>query len=220
VLGIEYNSMLTPESFFSLDGFAHRELFAEAAYVWEALGRLEAYLKKQKLGKIEVSIPESAYLKNREQISIGKGSSVEPGAYIEGPCVLGENCVVRHGAYIRGNVIAGDGCVIGHATEIKHSILLNTAHAAHFNYVGDSILGNGTNLGAGAKLANYRFDHAEVCVVVDGKKIRTGLKKFGAIVGDGAQIGCNAVTNPGTLLMPKKFIHPCQTVGGLCRQHS
>jgi NDP-sugar pyrophosphorylase family protein len=212
--------MHAPEDFFSLEKFAHKALFKEATYVWEALHHLKNYLDSMQLGKIEVEIPAGVYLKNPEKISIGPGTVVEPGAYIEGPCAIGKECQVRHGAYVRPYIVTGDACVIGHATEVKHAIFLNDAHAAHFNYVGDSILGNGTNLGAGVKLANYRFDHAEIAVLADQNRVATGLKKLGAIVGDGTQIGCNAVTNPGTLLFPKTFIYPCQTVGGLCRQRS
>ena len=204
-----------PSSFFSLAGYVHAELFDGAACVWEALGRLSSYLGKQKLGNIEVEIPEGVHLVNKDLISIGRGTVVEPGVYISGPCLIGENCVIRHGAYIRGDVVTGSGCVIGHATEIKHSILLNDACAAHFNYVGDSILGNGVNLGAGVKLANFKLDHKEVCIFFKGEKVLTGLKKFGAVLGDGVQLGCNAVTSPGTLMGPQSFCYPCAYVKGI-----
>lgn len=202
------------EAFFDLEGFAHRELFAECEYVWEALLHLEAYLERVELGNIECSIPEGAYLLHPELISIGEGTVVEPGSFIRGPCIIGKNCEVRHGAYIRGNVITGDGCILGHDSELKNSILLNEVCAAHFNYVGDSILGNRVNLGAGVKLANLRLDHQ--CVLIDdgGQKIPTKLCKLGAIVGDGAQFGCNAVANPGSLMGKGAFCHPCVTTQG------
>jgi len=202
------------KNFFLLDGWNHPELFEGSSYVWEALHRLEGYLEKQELGKIEVTVPPSAHLIHPELISIGKGTIVEPGAYIQGPVIIGRQCIVRHGAYIRGNVITGDECLIGHTTEVKHSIFLNRAHAAHFNYVGDSILGNDVNLGAGVKLANYRLDHKEVSFLFQGQKIKTGLKKLGAIIGDGAQLGCNGVTNPGTFIGSKAFCYPCVNVKG------
>ncbi len=206
---------LSTNQFFSLEAYLHRELFEGATFVWEALHRLIPYLQEQELGKIEVKIPPTAHLINPELISIGEGTVIEPGAYIEGPVIIGPYNQIRHGAYIRGNVVTGERCIIGHSTEIKHSILLNGAHAAHFNYVGDSILGNNVNLGAGVKLANFRLDHKEVFVLLQGQKILTGLKKLGAIIGDEAQLGCNAVTNPGTLIGPKAFCYPCVNIKGI-----
>ena len=108
---------------------------------------------------------------------------MEPGAYIEGPCVIGKACQIRHSAYVRPYVVTGDRCIIGHSSEVKHSILLDGAQAPHFNYVGDSILGNGVNLGAGVICANFRLDHREVIVEIEGNRHETGLRKFGAIVG-------------------------------------
>jgi len=205
---------LTAQAFFSLEQFQHASIFEGTIYVWEALEHLASYLKKQNLGKMESDIPSSVYLKDKDSISIGKGVVIEPGAYIQGPCIIGDNSTIRHGAYIRGHVITGEACVIGHDSEIKHSILLNHASAPHFNYVGDCILGNGVNLGAGVKCANFRLDHQLVPVVIDGKKIVTRLKKFGAIIGDGTQIGCNCVTNPGSLIGKNVLSHPCLSIGG------
>lgn len=202
------------ESFFSLENFTHAEIFADTTYVWEALEKLHLYLAKQKLGKIECEISKEVYLVNPELISIGKGTVIEAGACIQGPCVLGEDCLVRHGAYVRGNVLAGDRCVIGHDTEIKSSILLNGVRASHFNYVGNSILGNDVNLGAGVKCANLRLDRAEVMISSHRGKIATRLKKLGLIAGDGSQLGCNCVTNPGTLLGKGAFCYPCVNIGG------
>lgn len=206
-----------PEYFFDLSAFAHAELFQGCLYVWEVLSRIQAYLKKIPLGKIEVDVPQGTYLINPELISIGKGTVLEPGAYIKGPCLIGENCQVRHGAYIRGNFIAGNGCVIGHDTEIKNSILLNKAQAAHFAYLGDSILGNRVNLGAGTKCANLKLDHKNITIRFEDQTIDTGLKKFGAIIGDDCQLGCNSVTNPGTLFGKQVFCYPCVNVGGVIR---
>ncbi len=196
------------DTIFNLESFAHRKVFDGCTYPWEALLKLIQYLESQKLGKIECSIPDGVYLINPEQISIGKGTIVEPGALIKGPCLIGRDCEIRHGAYIRGGVLAGDRCVIGHATEVKGSILLDDVHAAHFNYVGDSILGNRVNLGAGAKLANVRLDENEVKIGA----ILTGLKKLGAILGDETQIGCNAVTNPGTVMGKGSLGYPLTVI--------
>jgi acetyltransferase-like isoleucine patch superfamily enzyme len=142
------------------------------------------------------------------QISLGKGVLVESGAMIKSPTIIENNCEVRQGAYIRGYCLAGDRCVLGHTTEIKHSILLNDAKAGHFAYLGDSILGNNTNLGAGTKLANLKFLPGNVTIIYDGEKIDTSLRKFGAILGDDAQTGCNSVTSPGTLMGKNSMLLP------------
>ena len=139
---------------------------------------------------------------------------VESGATIIGPCFIGKNCQVRQGAYLRGYVLGGDRCIFGHATEVKHSIFLDGAQASHFAYVGDSILGNQVNLGAGTKCANLRFDKQPVKLRYKEKKIQTPLKKCGVLMGDEAQTGCNAVTAPGTLIAPKSVVMPLSFVKG------
>lgn len=205
---------LTIDQFFNLEDFPYALLFEGCQYPWEVLGNLQDFLSSQTLGNIEVEVPSAAYLVNPRQISIGAGTTIEPGAFIQGPCIIGKNCTVRHGAYIRGNVVIGDSCVVGHDTEVKHSILLNQSSAAHFNYVGDSIIGNRVNLGAGVKCANFRLDHQSVHILVEGEKIPTSLKKLGAIIGDDAQVGCNCVINPGTILGKNSFCFPCLNVYG------
>lgn len=204
---------ISSHHYFSLAGFSHRELFEEVQYVWEALTHLDPYLQKQTYKKITPL--QGVFVVNPHLISIGEGTIIEPGAFIQGPAVIGERNTIRHGAYIRGHVVTGKECLIGHGTEVKQAILLDGAKAPHFNYVGDSILGCGVNLGAGVKLANFRLDGGEIMVTVDGKKIKTGLKKFGAILGDGVQIGCNAVTSPGTLIGPKSICYPCLNIHGV-----
>ena len=145
-------------------------------------------------------------------ISLGRGVLVESGAMIKSPTVIGPGSEVRQGAYIRGYCLAGAGCVLGHVTEIKHAIFLDHAKAGHFAYVGDSILGNRVNLGAGTKLANLRFTAGSVKVKSPQGHIDTGLRKIGAILGDDVQTGCNSVTNPGTILGKKSFVMPNRTV--------
>ncbi len=135
-----------------------------------------------------------------KDITIGKGVLIESGAYIAGPTIIGDNTVVRQGAYIRGKCIFGKRCVVGHATEVKHSIFLNDAKAGHFAYLGDSILGNNVNLGAGTKCANLRFLPGTVKIRTEKGCIDSELRKIGAIMGDDTQTGCNSVTNPGALL--------------------
>jgi NDP-sugar pyrophosphorylase family protein len=201
-------------NFFSLEEYSHASLFKDCHYPWEALEHLQEYLNSMALGKIEVVIPSGVHLVNPESISIGEGTVIEPGVYIQGPCSIGKHCTIRHGAYLRGDVLIGDFCVVGHGTEVKHSILLNRAAAAHFNYVGDSILGNGCNLGAGAICANLRLDHQMVSVFAQEQRMTTHLKKLGAMIGDGAQVGCNCVINPGTIFGKNSSCFPCLSVYG------
>jgi NDP-sugar pyrophosphorylase family protein len=147
-------------------------------------------------------------------VFVGPGSVIEPGALITGPTIIGARCEIRQGAYIRGHCLVGDGCVVGHTTEMKHSVMLNGAKAGHFAYIGDSILGNRTNLGAGTKLANLKIVDTPVSVSVQGRRHDTGLRKFGAVVGDDSETGCNSVTNPGTLLGRRCRVCPCVSVKG------
>jgi NDP-sugar pyrophosphorylase family protein len=153
-----------------------------------------------------------------DEIQIGEGSIIEPGAFIKAPTIIGKNTQVRQGAYIRGNVIVGDNCVVGHTTEIKNSIMLNGAKAGHFAYIGDSILGNNVNLGAGTKLANFEFqnissktskkDEKYIALKIENKPYPTELKKLGAILGDNVETGCNCVTAPGVIMGKECVIYP------------
>jgi len=145
------------------------------------------------------------------ELAIGRGVLIESGAFIRGPVILGDQTEVRHGAYLRGYCLIGSRCVVGHVTEMKHAIFLDDAKAGHFAYLGDSILGNGVNLGAGTKLANLRFTGGEVLVKTPEGAISSGLRKCGAILGDQTQTGCNAVTNPGTVLGKKSIVLPNTT---------
>jgi NDP-sugar pyrophosphorylase family protein len=195
--------MLAPADFFALDAYQHKALFYDSrvVYAWDALKVLREYLEQMIVPDIQGRVMEGAYLMG-DKIFIGPGSEVEPGAIIKSPTYIGANTQVRQGAYLRGNALIGDNCVVGHTTELKTSILLDGAHAAHFAYVGDSILGNQVNLGAGTKLANVKLEYTQVIVRIAGQSYETGLRKLGAILGDRVQIGCNAVSNPGTLMGP------------------
>lgn len=204
---------LDQNCFFNLSKFSHAELFS-GTYIWDPLHGLKKYLNSIRLGKIEADVSTSSYLVDPEKITIEKGSVVEPGAYIKGPCYIGKGCVVRHGAYIRGNVIIGDQCVIGHDTEIKHSILLDGVEAAHFAYIGDSIIGNHVLLGAGVKCANVRLDKQGIKIIFQEQTFLTGLRKMGSILADGVQIGCNAVLNPGTIMGSNTVGYPCTAIQG------
>lgn len=213
-------SDLSLQAFFDLKNYMHSTIFEGLQYPWEALNKIGEYLKPIAGNVKEMELPLGVYVVQPETVYISEGCVIEPGAYIQGPCYLGKGTVVRNGAYIRGNVITGERCVVGHTTELKNVILLDNVHAAHFNYVGDSILGNNVNLGAGAKIANLRLDNKEVSIIVNSEKIKTGLRKMGAIIGDNAQIGCNAVTNPGTLIGPLTRWYPCVNAGGYFEANS
>ncbi len=146
-----------------------------------------------------------------ERIVLGPGCLVEGGATIKAPAIIGARTEVRQGAYLRGYCLVGERCVVGHATEVKHSIFLDDAKAGHFAYLGDSILGNDTNLGAGTKFANLKFAAETVKIAVDGELVDTTLRKLGAILGDRAQTGCNSVTNPGTIIGRRGILMPNTT---------
>jgi bifunctional N-acetylglucosamine-1-phosphate-uridyltransferase/glucosamine-1-phosphate-acetyltransferase GlmU-like protein len=143
-----------------------------------------------------------------DKIWIGEGVVVEPGALIKGPTVIESGSEIRQGAYIRGRVLIGERCVVGHTTEVKNAIFLDEAKAGHFAYVGDSILGKGVNLGAGTKLANLKMNRRIVTIRLEGEEISTNLYKFGAVLGDGVETGCNSVTNPGVLIGPGSLVWP------------
>ncbi|MBV5317332.1 MAG: hypothetical protein JZU50_05955 [Desulfobulbaceae bacterium] len=144
-------------------------------------------------------------------IKIGKGVLIESGALIKSPAIIGDYSEIRQGAYLRGYCLIGKRCVVGHTTEVKHSIFLNDAKAGHFAYLGDSILGGNVNLGAGTKCANLRFLSGNVTVRTPDGIVDSGLRKFGAILGDGVQTGCNAVTSPGTIMGPESLLMPNTT---------
>ena len=204
--------MLSATDFFDLTDFRHRELFDDTEFVWDALKRLPAYLEAALKPAVRGAVSPGVYV--ADDVFIGRGTVVEPGAVIHGPTIIGENCQIRAGAYLRGNIVVGDGAIIGHATEVKTAILLDRAGAPHFNYVGDSILGSGCNLGAGSICSNYKLTGEEVVVRIGDREYRTGLTKFGAVVGDGAQVGCNAVLNPGTLLGKNSLAYPLTSLRG------
>ncbi len=179
---------------------------------WEWLKNLGKALEAFEFGPLEAAVPPGVHLEGKVWLH----PSVKLPAYatIIGPTYIGAGTDIRPGAFIRGNVIVGEGCVLGNASEFKNCLLLDQVQAPHFNYVGDSILGNGAHLGAGVICSNLRLDQGEVTVRTDTGVISTGLRKFGAIVGDGAEVGCNAVLNPGTLLGPRALVMPCTNFGG------
>lgn len=202
--------------------FFHRDLLADCEEPWQALKRLEAYVAAHAPGdSVSLSpIPDGATVASRG-VRIGEGVVIEPGVCIIGPAIIGDGVILRHGAYLRENVLLGAGVKVGHASEIKHSILLNGARAPHFNYVGDSILGVEVNLGAGAICSNYKnvpFG-GEVTVNTGSEKIATGLRSFGAVIGDHAKIGCNSVLNPGTVVGRHVQTYPGVMLRGVIPAH-
>jgi NDP-sugar pyrophosphorylase family protein len=205
---------LSPHYFFKLQNYVHYPVFEKCEFVWEVLPKLKNYILSLDLGSISVEVPHQAFIEHPELVSIGEGTIIEPGAFIRGPCVIGKNCQIRHGAYIRGSVLIGDHCVVGHDTEVKNAIFMDYAQAGHFAYLGDSVLGRYVNLGAGTKCANLKLDKTNICLKNNGNNLDSGLRKFGAILGDYSQTGCNSVTNPGTLLGPASQLYPCVNVGG------
>ncbi len=189
---------MQPEDFFDLSSFRYKELLNNVEYVWDVLKKRDAYIQKVLKPGLLGKISERAIIEGN--VSIGKGSIVEPEAMIVGPTIIGENTLVRQGAYIRGNVIIGNNCILGHSSEVKGTIILNNTELSHFNYVGDSIIGSNVLLGAGVKTANVKITGDMIRVTIGGKEYETELVKLGAIVGDEVQVGCNSVLNPGTLV--------------------
>lgn len=160
-------------------------------------------------------IAQMGEILSEEPVFIHPTARIGDNVEIEGPCYIGPHAEIRHSAYLRKGAWICSGALVGHSTEVKNSILLPGSKAPHFNYVGDSIVGIDANLGAGVKLSNVRNDRREILVTMrDGTRVETGLRKMGAIIGDGCQLGCNTVTNPGALILPRTMIHPNVTLSG------
>ena len=180
--------------------------------LWEDLQRPWSILGRGSLGLISQIVEITGA---EDGVLIDESAVIGEFVKIEGPCIIGPNAIIKHSAFLRPGSWICEGAVVGHSSEIKNSVLLPNSKAPHFNYVGDSILGIGANLGAGAKLSNVRNDRREVFVTLsDGERFGSGLRKFGAILGDNCQLGCNVVTNPGTIMTPGSMIEPNKTVGG------
>lgn len=172
--------------------------------------QMEVKYKNEIIKDATLLLAGSSFLSN--QIQLGKGCVVEPGALIKENCIIGEYTEVRQGAYLRGSCLTGNRSVVGHSTEVKNSVFIDDSKAGHFAYVGDSILGNNANLGAGTKLANLKMTNSTIIIRIEKKKYKTGLRKFGAIIGDKVDTGCNSVTTPGTILGRGSMVFPNTTV--------
>jgi len=209
--------MIKPADFFDLSNEVAQLLFRDCAYVWQALAQIDRCISEL-VGKNQIilgTIMPGAHIGDKP-IFVDKGAVVEPGAFIQGPAYIGAKAIVRHGAYIRGNVIMLPESLLGHASEAKNSLFLPKALAPHFNYIGDSILGQRVNLGAGTKLSNLAINSEKDPITRKRPTIRirigntdydTGLEKLGGILGDDVQTGCNAVLNPGCLVGQSTLIY-------------
>ena len=198
--------MFPPESLLDLDHTDHRKLFENAVNAWDALKQIGSYLQFRLQPAIHGRLIGKPFIS--VAVFIGKGTVIEHGAMIKGPAWLGEGCEIRNGCYIRENVIVGNGVIMGNSSEFKNSIIFDEAEIPHFNYVGDSIVGFKGHLAAGVILSNVRLDRAEITVTHKGGIIPTGLKKFGAIIGDRAEIGCHSVLSPGSIIGRNTLIYP------------
>lgn len=203
-----------PSDYLDLGRTEHRMLFDSAVNVWEALRQIPSYLQFRLKPQVHGKLIGKPFVSNA--VFIGAGTVIEHGAMIKGPAWIGENCEIRNGCYIRENVIVGSGCVLGNSCELKNSIVFDEAQIPHFNYVGDSILGFKAHVGAGVILSNVKLDHGEITVATEGGPMPTGLKKFGAILGDRAEIGCNSVLNPGSLIGRDSVLYPGTQWRGVC----
>jgi len=205
--------MFKPNDLFDLSQTGHAALFDGCEFAWDALKKLKAYIEANVRPELKNRCEGRAFI--GKDVFIGEGTLVEDGAMIKGPAIIGRNCEIRHNAYIREHVIIGDDCVIGNACELKHSLLFNGCQVPHFNYVGDSILGHRAHLGAGVVLSNVKVVPGNVFVEVDGQPRDTGLRKFGALLGDHTDIGCNSVLNPGSVIGRHSVIYPCTNWRGI-----
>ena len=203
-----------PSELFELAQWKHRDLFAETEPVWTALGpRLKAFLDDWSDWNLLIDLPAGVHLLG-DRVHIGPDVRIEPGAVIVGPAVIGAGTVIRTGAYVRENVVVGENCIVGAHSEVKGAILLPGARAPHQNYVGDSILGRDVNLGAGTICSNVKNIGDEISFRHEGHVVATGLRKFGAILGDGCKTGCNTVLNPGVIMGPGSVTYPNATLRG------
>ena len=198
--------MHAPTDFFDLDYTEHRVIFENVEYVWQALAKISPYLQFRLKPAILGNTIGKPFISS--MVFIGKGTVVEQGAMIKGPAWIGENCEIRNGCYIRENVIIGNGVIAGNSCEFKNCLIFDGAQIPHYNYVGDSILGYKSHLGAGVILSNVKLDKSDVTVAGPGGLLPTGLRKFGAIVGDRAEVGCNSVLSPGSLIGKNSILYP------------
>ena len=206
---------LTVEELYTLDETIAKDIFEGVTYPWEVLPKIGAFIIA--LGN---TLPEEVYEKKGENIWIARSAKVNPSACINGPVIIDEEAEIRHCAFIRGNAIVGKGAVVGNSTELKNVILFNKVQVPHYNYVGDSILGFKAHMGAGSITSNVKSDKTLVVVKAGEEAFETGLKKFGAMLGDQVEVGCNSVLNPGTVIGRNTNIYPTSMVRGVIPANS
>lgn len=198
---------MTIAEMYNLEETIAAKLFDGLTYPWEALAKIKDFILE--LGP---SLPEEDYELRGENVWVAKSASVAPTAFINGPAIIGKNAEIRHCAFIRGNAIVGEGAVVGNSTELKNVVLFNKVQVPHYNYVGDSILGYKSHMGAGAITSNVKQDKKNVTILYYATKVETGLRKFGAMLGDNVEIGCGTVLNPGTVIGKNTNVYPLSMV--------
>ncbi len=203
------------EALLDLSKTCAAKIFEGLTYPWEALPKISEFIMS--LGP---TLDKDEFEQKDENIWIAKSAKVAPSAYLHGPLIIFPEAEVRHCAFIRGSAIVGRGCVIGNSTELKNCIIFEGAQVPHYNYIGDSILGYKAHLGAGAITSNLKSDRSLVTIPDDNGKINTELKKFGAIVGDNVEVGCNSVLNPGTIIGRGSTVYPLSMVRGTVPENS
>lgn len=203
-----YDSMKN-KNLFNMEETIAKDIFDDCDYPWEVLPKIEAFILE--LGK---TLSEDEYDCIDGNIWIAKSATIAPTASITGPCIIGKNTEVRQCAFIRGKAIVGENCVVGNSTELKNVILFNNVQVPHYNYVGDSILGFKSHMGAGSITSNVKSDKTKVTINYQGEKLNTGLKKMGAILGNYVEVGCNSVLNPGTVIGSNTNVYPLSSVRG------
>lgn len=203
------------KNLYNLDETIAKDIFKDATYPWEVLPKIEEFIIN--LGK---TLDKDEYEEKGENIWIAKSAKVAPTAYIAGPTIIGRNAEIRHCAFIRGKAIVGEGAVVGNSTELKNVILFNKVQVPHYNYVGDSILGYKSHMGAGSITSNVKSDKKLVVVKTKEEQIETGIKKFGAMIGDNVEVGCGSVLNPGTVVGKNTNIYPLSSVRGVVPKNS
>lgn len=208
-------SKITIQDLYDLNETIAAELFEGLTYPWEALPKIGEFIKK-----LGASLSEDEYDHPAENVWIAKSAKVAPTAFINGPAIIGKEAEVRHCAFIRGNALVGEGAVVGNSTELKNVVLFNKVQVPHYNYVGDSILGYKAHMGAGSITSNVKSDKKLVKVHTPEGDIETGIKKFGAMVGDNVEVGCGSILNPGTVVGRESNIYPLSSVRGVVPEHS
>lgn len=206
---------LTVKENYSLDQTIAKDIFNGVTYPWEVLPKISNFILE-----LGATLSEDEYEKRGENVWVAKSAKVAPTAFINGPAIIGKDAEVRHCAFIRGNAIVGEGAVVGNSTELKNVILFNKVQVPHYNYVGDSVLGYKSHMGAGSITSNVKSDKKVVVVKAGEEKIETGMKKFGAMLGDEVEVGCGSVLNPGTVVGNHSNIYPLSSVRGFVPANS